>query len=127
MVTHSIPMPSLSFLFRFSRQMGEEGSSELYIYTAWLSSSDCYCFYTCMHVGCFYFTLGNLHPKYRSTLKSIQLLALIKNEHLKQYGMDSVLRYITADVAKLEKVWLYMYIYSFSFKFGIVIMCSIYT
>lgn len=52
---------------------------------------------------------------------------VIKNEHLKQYGMDSVLRYITADVAKLEKVWLYMYIYSFSFKFGIAIMCSIYT
>ena len=57
-----------------------------------------------MCIGCFYFTLGNLHPKYRSTLKSIHLLALIKNEHLKKYGVDSVLQHITNDVAKLEEV-----------------------
>ena len=60
-----------------------------------------------IHVGCFYFTLGNLHPKYRSTLKSIQLLALVKNDHIQKYGMDSVLQHITADVAKLEEVQLH--------------------
>lgn len=56
------------------------------------------------HAGCFYMTLGNIHPKFRSTLKSIQLLALVKNEHIKEYGMNAVLDKIIEDVAKLEKV-----------------------
>ena len=56
------------------------------------------------YIGCFYFTLGNLSPKYRSTLKSIQLLALIKNVHIKKYGIESVLECITCDIKKLEKV-----------------------
>lgn len=41
-------------------------------------------------IGCFYFTIGNIHHKFRSTLKSIQLLALVKNEHLKKYGMNNI-------------------------------------
>ena len=53
------------------------------------------------YIGCFYFTLGNLSPKYRSTLK---LLALIKNVHIKKYGIESVLECITCDIKKLEKV-----------------------
>ena len=53
--------------------------------------------------GCFYFTIGNIHQKYRSALKSIQLLALVKNELLKHYGMNSILHFIP-DIAKLEKV-----------------------
>lgn len=56
------------------------------------------------HVGCFYFTIGNIHPKFRSTLKSIQLLALVKNEYLKKYGMCAILRHLVKDIAKLEKV-----------------------
>lgn len=55
-------------------------------------------------VGCFYFTLGNLHPKFRSALKFIQLVALIKNEDIKRYGIDSVLKHIVADIKPLEKV-----------------------
>ena len=54
--------------------------------------------------GCFYFTIGNIHQKYRSALKSIQLLALVKNEHLKHYGMNSILQHLIPDIAKLEKV-----------------------
>ena len=55
-------------------------------------------------IGCFYFTIGNVHPKFRSSLKSIQLVALAKNEHLKKYGMNNILQCIVNDVAKLEKV-----------------------
>ena len=50
------------------------------------------------------FTIGNVHPKFRSSLKFIHLVALAKNEHLKKYGMNNVLQRIVADVAKLEKV-----------------------
>lgn len=55
-------------------------------------------------LGCFYFLLSNVPPKFRSKLSSIQLLALIKVDLLQQYGMDSVLGHIVNDVKKLEKV-----------------------
>ena len=35
---------------------------------------------------------------------SFKLLALVKNEDIKKYGMNRVLDHITADVSKLEKV-----------------------
>lgn len=54
--------------------------------------------------GCFYFTLGNIHPKYRSTLNSIQLLALVKVELLETYGMNSILEPMVKDSQKLEEV-----------------------
>lgn len=58
--------------------------------------------------GCFYFTIGNIHQKFRSTLKSIQLLALVKNEDLKKYGMNRVLQHIVPDITKLEEVCFYI-------------------
>ena len=51
--------------------------------------------------GAFYFTLGNISPKYRSKLKSIQLLALVKNSLIKKYGMNSVLEPIVKDLKAL--------------------------
>ena len=36
------------------------------------------CMYTCTFVGCYYFALGNIHPMYRSSLNSIQLLCLVE-------------------------------------------------
>ena len=35
--------------------------------------------------------LLNIHPAHRSTLRSIQLLAVVKSTHLKKYGIDAVL------------------------------------
>ena len=35
--------------------------------------------------------LLNIHPAHRSTLLSIQLLAVVKSTHLKKYGIDAVL------------------------------------
>lgn len=40
----------------------------------------------------FYFQLGNLYSEYRSTLKSINLLALVETCHLKKYGIDATLK-----------------------------------
>ena len=54
-----------------------------------------------MVAGIFYFLLGNLHPKYRSRLKSIQLLALCKTSYIKKYSLHAVLSPIVNDIKKL--------------------------
>lgn len=53
--------------------------------------------YTCQ-LGAFYFTIGNIHPKVRSKISAIQLLAVVKSTHLKKYGMNAILRPIIDDV-----------------------------
>ena len=47
------------------------------------------------------FFIGNLPPKYRSKLSSIQLLAIVKTNCLSTYGMDAVLHPIVEDLKKL--------------------------
>ncbi|XP_065894098.1 uncharacterized protein [Dysidea avara] len=54
-------------------------------------------------LGSFYFTLGNLSPKYRSKLTSIYLLALVKSTFISTYGMDAVLKPFINDMKKLEQ------------------------
>ena len=54
--------------------------------------------------GCFYFLLGNIHPKYRSKLNCIQLVALAKYTLIEQYGLDKILQPVIEDIKKLEKV-----------------------
>ena len=53
--------------------------------------------------GAFYFTLGNLPPKYRSRLSSIHLLALVKSSFISQYGMDAIMKPFIQDLKKLVK------------------------
>ena len=38
----------------------------------------------------FYFQLGNLYSKYKSKLKSMNLLALVENLYLKKYSIDAI-------------------------------------
>ena len=52
-------------------------------------------------LGAFYFTLGNISPKYRSKLKSIQLLALVKSTLIKKYGMNTILKPVVKDLKAL--------------------------
>ncbi|KAJ8048999.1 hypothetical protein HOLleu_01533 [Holothuria leucospilota] len=40
-------------------------------------------------IGAFYFTLGNLHPCYRSKLYVMQLLCLCRSEVVKKFGLSS--------------------------------------
>ena len=57
-----------------------------------------------MCVGLFYYTLGNLHPEFRSTLKSIQLIAAVTNKNLNEYGYGKVLELFIKDANKLAEV-----------------------
>ena len=66
------------------------------------------CKYICsgVHVvfeiaGAFYYTIGNISPKYRSRLSSIQLLALAKSNLITTYGIDIILKPFIDDVKKL--------------------------
>jgi len=50
----------------------------------------------------FYFVLGNIPPKYRSKLESIQLLILCKNCVMKKYGISRVVQRLVEDIRLLE-------------------------
>ena len=64
----------------------------------------CHVYSFTIFVGCFYFTLGNMSPQLRSSVKAIQLVALAKTSHISQYGISPVLQCITDDILQLEKV-----------------------
>ena len=61
-----------------------------------------------VYLGLFYYVLGNIHPRLRAGLQTIQLVAVVKSDHIAQYGIDEVLQPFMADIQKLEKV-LYKY------------------
>ena len=54
----------------------------------------------CKILGLFYYTLANLEPKYRATLRSIQLIAVVTYPLLKQYGFAGVLQPFIEDMNK---------------------------
>lgn len=49
----------------------------------------------------FYWMLLNIHPAHRSTLRSIQLLAVVKSKAVKKYGIDAVLTPAVNDLKTL--------------------------
>ena len=61
--------------------------------------SDVYTMY--YRIGMFYFTLGNIRTLYRSKLKSINLLAVVKSKLVSEYSMNYVLQPIISDIKKL--------------------------
>lgn len=52
----------------------------------------------------FYYVLGNLQPKLRSKLQSIQLIAVVTSPTLKEYGFAAILKPFICDVNKLSQV-----------------------
>ena len=54
--------------------------------------------------GVFYYQLGNLSPKYRSSLSSIHLVSIAKSSIIQKYGPDKILEPFMADIKELEKV-----------------------
>ena len=54
--------------------------------------------------GLFYYLLGNIFPRLRAGLNSIQVLCAVKSSVIKEYGMNEILRPFVADVLKLEEV-----------------------
>ena len=58
----------------------------------------------CIHLGMFYYTLGNLRPELRSTQRSIQLIACVTSPLLVKYGFESILKPFINDVNILATV-----------------------
>ena len=54
--------------------------------------------------GMFYWTLLNVHPAYRSSLRFIQLLAVAKSKDVKEYGIDAILEPAVKDLQVLARV-----------------------
>lgn len=52
----------------------------------------------------FYYTLGNIHPRYRSTIRCIQLLTVTKSSILQEYGADAILEPFMDNIKSLEQV-----------------------
>ena len=57
-----------------------------------------------LYVGLFYYTLLNIHPEHRSSLQNIQLITVVKQIHIKKYGLDSILEPFVVRIKELEKV-----------------------
>ena len=60
--------------------------------------------YFVIHAALFYYTLGNIRPSMRATLKTIQLIAAVTYPNLQQYGFEPVLKPFVEDVNKLSEV-----------------------
>ena len=58
----------------------------------------------------FYYTLANIPPHHRSTLPTIQVVAVVAHPHLVQYGIDTILKPFIEAVRKLEKVSTYIHL-----------------
>ncbi len=57
-----------------------------------------------LQLGLAYYCLGNLHPKYRSSLSCIQLLFVTKYTSIEKHGYNLLFKPIVDAVLDLEKV-----------------------
>ena len=55
-------------------------------------------------LGLLYYTLGNIEPKLRSKLQSIQFLCIVKDVFVQQYGIDAILAPFVEEIKLLEDV-----------------------
>ena len=55
-------------------------------------------------VGLFYFMLGNIDPKLRSNLQSIQLVTVLRTQLMETYTVSDVLGPFMTDIRQLESV-----------------------
>lgn len=57
-----------------------------------------------LFVAIFYYTLGNIPPKDRSKMTSIQIVTITKSSLLIKYGLKVILDPFLKDIETLEKV-----------------------
>ena len=57
-----------------------------------------------MLLGVFYYSLANITPSLRSSLQSIQLIAVVKSSYIDLYGIDIILKPFMEDISRLEQV-----------------------
>ena len=62
-----------------------------------------------LHVGCYYFTIANIRPVFRSSLRSIFLLAIAKTTLLKEFSADAILECFVTQMNMLSKVTFYIF------------------
>jgi hypothetical protein len=55
-------------------------------------------------IGAFYYLLGNFQPELRSSLKVIQLITLVKQSLIADYGIDRILEPFMDSIRELESV-----------------------
>ena len=67
-------------------------------------SANCNTYTALFNLALFYHTLGNLHPKLHSSLKTIQLIAVVKSRNLAEYGFEKVLKTFIINPNKLADV-----------------------
>lgn len=53
-------------------------------------------------LGMFYWSLGNIKPEFRSSLRSINLLAIVKTQYIRKYGLDAFLTPFVEEIKLLE-------------------------
>ena len=53
-------------------------------------------------IDMFYYTLGNIDPKFRSKRCAIRLLGIVKSKLVKKYGYNAILKPMISDFKKLE-------------------------
>ena len=60
-----------------------------------------------LHVGLFYYTLGNLKFSYRSSIRSIELIAVAKTSDIREFGIEKLITAFISGVNELAKVLLF--------------------
>ena len=61
-----------------------------------------------MYLGCFYYTLGDVRPEYRSSLISIFVLAIAKSSLLCEFTADAFLERFVKEMNILSQVYCIM-------------------
>ena len=61
-----------------------------------------------MYLGCFYYTLGDIRPEYRSSLISILVLAITKSSLLREFTADSISERFVKEMNILSQVYCIM-------------------
>ena len=59
-------------------------------------------------LGLFYYTLGNIEPRYRANLDTIQLVCITKSSCIDKYGMDTILEPFIESVRTLKSVCIHI-------------------
>ena len=57
------------------------------------------------YTGMFYYIVGNIDPRLRSRLQTIQLMAVAHTQHIDKYGINEILKKtLMEEIKKLEEV-----------------------
>ena len=73
-------------------------------------------------IGCLFFSIGNIHPKFRSQLKTMFLVALATAPVINTHGIDEVLRPFVEELQDLHKNKLDVYVNGTCEKYDVALL-----